>query len=691
MTVKAEYFPFDGGLDLVTPTLSIPPGRLLGCQNYEINPVRGYSRIDGYERFNGKAKPSDASYWILNFDSGSSEVTSGTTVTGGSSSAAGVAVADSVLSSGSYAGGDAAGYMILYGVSGTFTNNEPLLVSAVDIATADGVAIQRGASTDTLDTTYYRAAIEATRTDISAVPGTGQIRGVWVHNNIVYAFRNQESPVYCAMYKSTTAGWVECDLGHTLFFDAGSVEFTVDTVLTGASSGASGTIKKVVVQDGSGGDGDAEGYLVLYSISEDPFEDDEIITDASSGAAVANGASAANQFTISGSFKFVNYNFLGHTYSRKMYGCNGIDRAFEWDGSTFAWIYTGMSSDAPININAHVNYLFLFFTGGSIQHSSIGDPLSWSVITGAGEIGTGDEITGSMVVPGLVLAVFCRNSKYILEGSSPQDFFLRTHSPNSGAIANTIQMLQQPIYLDDMGLTMLENVQDFGDLKDNTFSDLVQPRFDTKKDVVTASVSVRSKNQYIIYFSDNSAIVCTFRNRKVAGFMDLDYGRVVRCIVSGEDSNGDEQIFFGSDDGYIYQLNKGTSFDGSAVGAFLRTAYNHFKTPRQYKRFHKIFLEMAASTDPNMDIEFAPDLSYSDPDIPSSVAVDNTIAGGGGYWNSANWNNFYWSGQVVGTLEGYIDGAGINMSLLINSEVIYERPHTIHGAIIHYSIKGPRR
>jgi len=170
--------------------------------------------------------------------------------------------------------------------------------------------------------------------------------------------------------------------------------------------------------------------------------------------------------------------------------------------------------------------------------------------------------------------------------------------------------------------------------------------------------------------------------------MDLDYGLVVRCIVSGEDASGNEGIFFGSDDGYIYELNKGTSFDGEVIGAFLRLAYNHFGSPQHWKRFQRINLELNSGVDPSIDLEFSPDFSYSDPDIPTASTADYTVKGGGGYWNSAIWNQFYWSGQAIGALTGYIDGIGYNMSLLINSNESTEKAHTIYGAVVHYQMRG---
>lgn len=56
---QTAHFPLQGGLDLVTPPLAMPPGRMIAGENYEPHPA-GYRRIDGYERFDGRPAPSDA-------------------------------------------------------------------------------------------------------------------------------------------------------------------------------------------------------------------------------------------------------------------------------------------------------------------------------------------------------------------------------------------------------------------------------------------------------------------------------------------------------------------------------------------------------------------------------------------------------------------------------------------------------
>lgn len=127
MAPKTKYFPFGGGLNLETPALSLKPGELIGCQNYECDIEGGYRRIDGYERFSSYPLASDSTYYTVDFDSGEHEPVIGERLTGGTSLAIGIIVAI-VVESGDWSTSDAAGYFALYVVSGEFISGETLTI-----------------------------------------------------------------------------------------------------------------------------------------------------------------------------------------------------------------------------------------------------------------------------------------------------------------------------------------------------------------------------------------------------------------------------------------------------------------------------------------------------------------------------------------------------------------------------------
>ena len=116
----------------------------------------------------------------LNFTSGSVVFTTGATLTGAISDASGV-IKTIALSSGSWAGGNAAGYLILYSVSGAFTSGETISDDTLTVdeeghttkpagtATASGTLLPQTnaagtptTTTQTLpsDSTYYDCLFE---------------------------------------------------------------------------------------------------------------------------------------------------------------------------------------------------------------------------------------------------------------------------------------------------------------------------------------------------------------------------------------------------------------------------------------------------------------------------------------------------------------------------------------------------
>ena len=90
--------------------------------------------------------------------------------------------------------------------------------------------------------------------DIQQVPGSGNVLGVWVYNDVTYAFRNNAAGTAACMYKASGTGWQLV---------------TTPTLLPG------------------------------------------------------------------GKYECVNANFGGTAAMKKMYGCDSVNKAFQFDGTTF--------------------------------------------------------------------------------------------------------------------------------------------------------------------------------------------------------------------------------------------------------------------------------------------------------------------------------------------------------------------
>ena len=380
-----------------------------------------------------------------------------------------------------------------------------------------------------------------------------------------------------------------------------------------------------------------------------------------------------------GNFEFINHNFTGHSGSLKMFGCDGINKAFQFNGTTLSFLTTGMTTDTPSHIGVHKNHLFLSFTGGSVQHSGVGNPASWNLVTGAGEIGIGTEVTGFSSMKGDSLAITGRNQISILYGASASDWNLKLFSPAIGAVARTNGQMDSDLYFfngDD--LSSLTATQAFGDFESASVSAVVKPFIDARKSNTVGATVNRDKNQYRLFFDDKSVLVGTIINRQVVGFTTWRLEHTPSFIT---------EKYMGCTDGSVMYMDNGVSFNGAAIQSYLRLPFTSFNTPHRKKRFRKATLELEAGSQATLD--YLADYDYGSGG--SSSGAQATVYGGGGFWDVANWNNFVWSSAVVASAEAYLNGSGMNISLLIVHSSATDPAFTLQGVQLNYSLRGLNR
>jgi len=380
-----------------------------------------------------------------------------------------------------------------------------------------------------------------------------------------------------------------------------------------------------------------------------------------------------------GNFEFINHNFTGHSGSLKMFGCDGINKAFQFNGTTLSFLTTGMTTDTPSHIGVHKNHLFLSFTGGSVQHSGVGNPASWNLVTGAGEIGIGTEVTGFSSMKGDSLAITGINQISILYGASASDWNLKLFSPAIGAVARTNGQMDSDLYFfngDD--LSSLTATQAFGDFESASVSAVVKPFIDARKNNTVGATVNRDKNQYRLFFDDKSVLVGTIINRQVVGFTTWRLEHTPSFIT---------EKYMGCTDGSVMYMDNGVSFNGTAIQSYLRLPFTSFNTPHRKKRFRKATLELEAGSQATLD--YLADYDYGSGG--SSSGAQATVYGGGGFWDVANWNNFVWSSAVVASAEAYLNGSGMNISLLIVHSSATDPAFTLQGVQLNYSLRGLNR
>lgn len=623
MAQATDTFVLQGGLDLVSPAIALPSGRAIAALNYEPE-ARGYRRIGGYERFSGQPSPS------------------------------------------------------------------------------------LGAN---------QAAIDARRAAIAKPPGDGPVRGVVIYEGAVYCFRDLAGNGQ--MFKSTPTGWEKQEFGHTINFTLGTAEFMEGAVLAGATSAATATIERVILQSGQW-DGTAAGYMVVSDLAG-TFLEGEIGSGSETGSATVQPANPV--FLVAGGhYDFTVHNFYGATKRPRLYGVNGVGPGFEWDGEVFSPIRTGNPAgtldevlsivsrngstivsrngstiigrgdhDKPTHVGQYSNHLFLSFNAGSLIHSGVGEPLDFRAVAGAGEITFGGAPTGILSSVTTSLVIFGQSRVEYMLGNDSSNFEMKPISDAAGAVRWSAQMAgEAPIYLDEGGLRKLSTTAAFGDWRMGTISQLVEPLFRAKRDAgvtVAASLKVKGKDQYRLFFTDGTGIIL-YLGRKNPEIMPIRLPSTVMCACSGEMSEGaGERMFIGCEDGHVYEIDKGPSFDGGVVQAYIRLAWNNTRAPSQEKRFIKATVETDSVSDMAIGVTYHVDYSAT-ANLAGELHSYAVPAGSPAFMPIADFNSIDWQQPSAGLLDAYLDGLGRNIAITLVTEHTNEEPHTLAALTMNYS---PRR
>jgi len=575
MSLRRTVFPLAGGLNTATPPITLPPGYTNACINYEAEPKGGYTRIAGYELYDG----------------------------------------------------------------------------------TDSAA---------------------------AVPGSGPIRGVWVYDGDLYAVRDNAGATAGVMHKAVAggAGWSTVSLGERLDFDAGELQINEGDTITGASSGATATVDRVVVVSGLWGSANVIGTLAISSVSG-TFTDGEDLWVSAVKVAEANGTQTANTLPAGGLYSFVNNNFYGAVTTNRMYGANGVGDAFEFDGTVFVPIPLGLSV-YPTLVEEFKGHLVLGFAEGSVQISCTGEPLCYEGSLGAVEIATGDAVEDIRRMTGGVLGISCRQSIRVLYGNDSADFQLQTLN-NFGTRGRTLTSIYNDSYvLTDQGIQLITPSQDFGDFRSTSISQFVE------NDIVTdirgsatplAHVS-KNKDQYRLFFG-RKGYYFTFDGTQPVGIMPVVYDHEVLCVVTGVDASDQEVMFFGSTDGQVFKLESGYTFNGNPINATIQLPFQLENIGNVRKRFRRALFNIRV-TGANPTLTMRADFKAFDFDTSGTIQSQLFQSGTGGVlWDEGDWDEVYWADAASdGQAQGRMDGVGQHVTITLFNDGTQAGLYTLYSTTL---------
>ena len=147
------------------------------------------------------------------------------------------------------------------------------------------------------------------------------------------------------------------------------------------------------------------------------------------------------------------------------------------------------------------------------------------------------------------------------------------------------------------GLTSLARTEVNGGFASSEVSEKVQPLVRTLPPLELTAVALFKRENQIRYFFGDRFLMLTRVMYNVNGKEGVRFGITegrynvkMSCVDAAERSSGNARVIAGGEDGYVYELEKGKSADGSELEYSLILNDNHLGDPWRRKRFRRAYL-----------------------------------------------------------------------------------------------------
>lgn len=395
---------------------------------------------------------------------------------------------------------------------------------------------------------------------------------------------------------------------HTLDYDAETGAFTAGLTVTGGTSAATATIVEVI-------DNGTTGTLRINSVSG-TFQDNEVITDSSTGSADADGTQTAVTATITG----VDTADLSFPWLFK-------SRLFFVEKETMNAWYLG--TDSIGGAASSISLAGVFQKGGSLLFGG-----KWS-------LDSGDGLDDKCVF------VSTEGEVAVYEGTDPS-------SANTWGLVG-VYSITPPL---GPNATMSAG----GDFLIATRDGVVPLSEAVRKDVAALSLAAVSRPiepDWKVEASDRVGINWEIlkwpsQNMMIVSQPITDDSDAAQCLVANLETGAwckftqwdtrclalyDNFGYFGTNDGVIYKMEVGGSDDGMPYTAVYVGQFDHFKSPGVSKTIGQARAIWLSTADFGAKVSASVDYSISLPSAPASVADYSVDEWDVGEWDVAEWDS----------------------------------------------------
>lgn len=574
-------------------------------------------------------------------------------------------------------------------VQGGGQTGTSLLLAGVTEAPVVGSTITIGVDTYTIGAVSYNSTLQSLTltltTALVSSPADGTavvfgsktslITGVAAWDGTVVAARGND------VYKSTGSGYTQINVP------------SYGTVLVdgAAQTGTALIVDGLTAVPQIGDTFTIAGVALTYIITATP-------TVASGGATLAispalDSSPADNaaltfrstKFTAGNRTRFDRYR-IGST--EKIAGANGVSFPFIYDNTSFTKLTTVTDLEGAEYVTWFKNSLF-FAKGDAVFFSAPFTDTDFSAASGGGVINVGGNITG-LVAFREQLIIFCEQSIKRLVGNSSADFQLQPITEKIGCTSSeTIREVSGDVmFLGPDGLRLLSATDRIGDFGLASVSKQIQGELTQliSSSTFFASLTIKAKSQYRL-FGYSASVAAD----KAKGILGTQFGdsiewselRGIKAYSADSDYHDREElVIFANDDGYVYELENGNTFDGSNIKSSFYTPYWPVNDPRIRKTFYKLHTYLDPQGSVNAFLNMKLDFDTKGSVQPETVTLTNTADNIGLFGNTYGVAVF--GEKLLKVFESQIIGSGFSVSLQFEGNSS-DPPYSFDAVTLEYA------
>ena len=395
--------------------------------------------------------------------------------------------------------------------------------------------------------------------------------------------------------------------------------------------------------------------------------------------------------------RFCRYNYTG---TEKIAIVDGFNYPALWDNTTFTILHSAPSDVLAATFVESFKSQLFFAKGSTLTFTAPFTDSDFTAASGAGSLAIGAEITG-IISFREQLIIFTETSIFQLTGNTSADFQLKPITRDIGCIdTDTIQEVGGDVmFLGPEGLRLLSGTERIGDFGLAVVSKKIQNQMTNliTNSTSFSSILIRGKSQYRIFgYNTNvteeaaEGVLGTQFSGQGGDNMAWAETRGIKAYVADSRFYSNvETIVFANDDGYLYQLEEGNSFNSKNIPTTFSTPFVPIEDPRIRKTFYKAFLY----TDPQGSVSFnmSLKLDFDEKNVIQPTQIDfNNATGTVAFFGSATFGSTaVYSGKLLKLFETQLIGSGFTGSFQFESDST-DPPFSLDAITLEYGTNTRR-